>query len=98
MIHEMRSSARRILRIASAGDGAHDEKRLFSGCDFFRQGSIWRFVGQILLAREEAHEGAALLRNLIAQGAAKRGMLRFKRIEHGALRGLPFHHKVYIAI
>ena len=40
---------------------------------------------QILFAREEAQERPALLRNVIADGAAQHGIAGLKCVEHGAL-------------
>jgi hypothetical protein len=46
--------------------------------------------GIILLAREETQEGTAFLRDMIADGAAQHGILRFEGVKDGALRDRAF--------
>jgi len=73
-------------RRLAAGNGSDDDNRLFPGCDRIGQRSVWRFVGQILLAGEEAQERPAVKRDLVANGSAQHRIAGFERVEDGALR------------
>jgi hypothetical protein len=70
----------------SAGDGADYEKRFFAGGDGLGEWSVGGFVGDVFFAGEEAQEGAALFRGVVADGALQHWVLGFERIEDGALR------------
>src|SRR5260370_24166644 len=67
--------------------GPDDQHRLLPGYHGVGQRCIRRFVRQILLACEEAQEGTALLRDVIANGAAQHWILGLERIDHRTLRG-----------
>ena len=86
MLTARQGSDARVIAALAAGDGANDEKWLLARGDVFGQGRVGRFVGQIFLAGEEAQKGAALLRVVVADGAAQHRITGFERIEHGALR------------
>jgi hypothetical protein len=47
--------------------------------------------GIVFLAREEAQERTALLRDVIADGAAKHGILRFECVKYRALSDRTIH-------
>src|ERR1044071_5610014 len=72
--------------VLAAGYCADDEERLFPCDHLFRQRGVRRLVGQVLLAREEAHEGAARARLVVADGAAERRVARFERVEDAVAR------------
>jgi hypothetical protein len=48
----------------------HDEKELHPRRDSVGQWSVWRLMGQILLAGEEPDERSAFLRDVVADRAA----------------------------
>ena len=48
------------------GNGPDDEKRLRARRNGVGQWGVWRLVGQILLAVEEAQEQSALVRDVVA--------------------------------
>src|SRR6266849_9782570 len=72
---------------STPGDGPDDQQRLLPGYHGVGQRCIRRFVRQILLACEEAQEGTALLRDVIANGPAQHGIVGLQGVEHRALRG-----------
>ncbi|MGB2606483.1 MAG: hypothetical protein WBC78_22965, partial [Candidatus Sulfotelmatobacter sp.] len=74
----------------TSGDGPYDEERLLARSHGFRQGRIWRFVRQILLAGEETEEWPALLGNVIPYRPAQHGIGRLDRVENGALCNCSF--------
>src|ERR1700680_4651429 len=53
---------------------------------------------EILLAGEEPHKRAPLLRNLIAQGAAQHRIAGLKRIEHRSLRDRAVNLELHLTI
>src|SRR5947209_11628322 len=57
----------------AAGNGPDDDKRLLPRRDRVGQWGVRRLMGQVLLAGEEAQERTALLRNVVADGAAQHG-------------------------
>src|ERR1700722_18399960 len=61
----------------AAGDGADDQEGFFAGGDFGRQRRVPGFVGEVFGAGEEAQEWAALLRIVVADGAAQHGIAGF---------------------
>src|SRR6267154_2607063 len=73
---------------SAPGDGAYNQQRLFPGHHGVGQRGVRRFVGQILFACEEAQEWAALLRDVIANGAMQHRILGLERIDHRAHRWL----------
>ena len=81
-----------------AGDGSYDHQRFFALDHCVGQRIIGRFVGNIFLAREEAQEGAALERVVIADGAAEHGVARFESVEDGAEGDRWFDFYQYILI
>jgi len=72
---------------SAAGDGAYDEKRLLAGSDGVGQGGVGGFVRQVFRAGEEAEERAALLADMVANGAAEHGKLELEGIKDGAQGG-----------
>src|SRR3954452_19039641 len=70
----------------AAGDRADDEERLGAGRHRVWQRRIWRFVRQILFAREEPHERSPPLRLAIANRSAKHRVSSFDRVEDRPLR------------
>src|SRR5437899_12059840 len=77
----------RVLALA-AGNGPYDDKGLLSGRDRIGQRGVRRLMGQILLTGEEAQERPALLRDVVADGAAQHGIAGLERVEDRALRDL----------
>ena len=73
-------------RSLAARHRADDQERLRTGRHRIGQRSVGRLVGQVLLAREEAHERPALLRDVIADRPAQHRVARLERVEHRALR------------
>src|SRR5208283_4765762 len=69
----------------ATSNGPEDNKRLRARRDRVRQCGVRRFVGQILLAREEPQERPALLRDVVADCTPQHRIVSFKRIEDGAL-------------
>lgn len=59
--------------------------RLITRSDFLRKRGIGGFVGEILLAGEEADQGSPLFGGLITDGAAEHGIFGFESVEDGAL-------------
>jgi hypothetical protein len=82
----------------SAGHGPHDLKRLLSLLDRFREGSVGRFMRQILTAGEEPQEGAALLRCLIASCPNQRGISGLEGIQDQSLRCLSLDIDLHLAV
>jgi hypothetical protein len=72
----------------AAGNGPYDDKGLCPRRDRVGQRGVRRFMGQILLAGEEAQERPALLRDVVADCTAQHRIAGLKRVEHRALRGL----------
>ena len=70
---------------SAAGDGADDHEGFGTSGDFRWKRRVGRGEGEILGAREEAQEGAALEGDMIADSAAQHGILRFQGVEDGAL-------------
>jgi hypothetical protein len=55
-------------------------------------------MGQILLACEEPHVRAALLGNVIADGAAQHRIANLKRVYDRAERRLALYFQAYLAV
>jgi hypothetical protein len=70
----------------AARDRSYDNEWLFAGGDRLRQRRIGRFMREVFFTREEAQEGAALERAVIANGALQHRVPGLERIEHGFLR------------
>ena len=66
--------------------GAKHDERLGTVGDGVGEGSVGRVVGEVLLAGEETDEGAALLRDVIADGPAQHGIARLQGVEDRTLR------------
>jgi len=73
----------------TARNGTYDEKGLRSRGNGLGERSIRRFVGEILLASEEAQERSALLGDLVADRAAQHRITGLKRVKDRALRDRP---------
>ena len=82
--------AEQSVEALPAGDGPDDDERLLPGRDGVGQWGVGRFVGEILFAGEEAHKRPALLRDLVADGAAQHGIPGLESIKHRALRNRAF--------
>jgi hypothetical protein len=67
----------------AAGDGADNQKGLLAGDDGVRERGVRRFVGEVFFAGEEAEERAALMGDVIADGAAEHRILALEGIEDG---------------
>src|SRR5688572_18000940 len=83
----LRSIAPRPPELAP-GHGAHDQERLGSACNGLGEWGLRRVVGQVLLAREEAHERPALVGELVTDGTAEHGIPLLERVENRAKRRL----------
>src|SRR5437773_5779823 len=81
-----------------AGHGADDQERLRTRRHRVRQRGIRRFVGQILLASEEAHERPAPLRDLVADRPAQHRIAGLERVEDRALRGLCLDVELHLPV
>ena len=80
-------SRQSFLRMAlTTRNGPDHNKRLFPGCDRIGERGVGRLVGEVFFAGEEAQKGAALLRVVIADGAAQHGIAGLERVQHRALR------------
>ncbi|MBI3024503.1 MAG: hypothetical protein HYY66_02270, partial [Candidatus Tectomicrobia bacterium] len=71
----------------AAGQGPHDEEGLGPLGDRAGQGGVQGLAGEVLPAGEEAHEGPALLRDVVADGPAQHGVAGLERVEDRALGG-----------
>src|SRR5215467_780812 len=80
-----------------AGKRSHNQKRFGSPRHRVGQRGIRRFEGQILLAREEPHVRAALLRDVIAERTAQHRIGCLQRIKDGALRNGTLDIELYLA-
>src|SRR6266550_8441489 len=81
-------SRQSFLRMAlTTRNGPDHNKRLFPGCDCIGERGVGRLVGEVFFAGEEAQERAALLGDVVADGAAQHGIARLERVQHRALRG-----------
>ena len=66
-----------------AGNRPDDNKWLLARRDRIGERGIGRLVREVFLAGEEAQEGAALLRVVVANGPAQHGIARLECIENG---------------
>ena len=78
------------MEASPTGDGPDDDERLFPGRDGVGERGVGRFVGEILFAGEEAQKRPALLRDLVADGAAQHGIPGLESVKHRALRDRSF--------
>src|SRR5438034_9435353 len=74
-----------------ARDGTNHEEGFLPRGDVVRQGCIRRLVRQILLAREEPDERAALPSRAVTNGAPQHRIGRLHCVEDGALRHRALH-------
>jgi hypothetical protein len=83
--HEQNAITETASTQLAAGDSANDDQGLLAGGDGIWQRSVGRFVRKIFFAGKEPQEGPALLRGLVADGAAQHGVTGFEGVENGAL-------------
>jgi hypothetical protein len=79
-------AVRERRQILAARDGRDYPEWLFPRGYSLWQRRVRRIVRQIILASEVTKHGAALVRSMVADGAAEHGIASFKRVEDGALR------------
>jgi hypothetical protein len=72
------------LHGSAAGDGADDQEGFRAGDDGVGEGGVGGFVRKIFGTGEEAKERAALLGDMVANGAAEHGVGGFEGVESGA--------------
>ena len=63
-----------------------------------RQRRVGRIMGKILATGEEAHERAAIMRDVVANRPAQHRIARFDGVEHRALGDWPGNFDCYLAI
>ena len=71
--------------VSPSSHGAEDNERFGAGGDGVGEGSVGRVVGKVLCTGEEANEGAAFLRDVIADGSAQHWIARLEGVEDGTL-------------
>jgi hypothetical protein len=81
----------------AAGNGANDQERLIAGGNCMWQGCVWGFLGQIFRASEEAHERAALLGAVVANGAAQHWVGDLERVKSRPQSGLALDIEQHLA-
>ena len=69
------------------GQGPHDQEGLGPPGDRAGEGGVGGGVGEVLPAGEEAHEGPALPRDVVADGPAQHGVAVLDGVEERAPRG-----------
>ena len=74
----------RALVGLAAGYGAEDDEGFGAADDGGGEGRVDGVVGEVLLAGEEAQEGAALEGDVVADSAAEHGVGGFEGVESGA--------------
>jgi hypothetical protein len=84
-------------RLASS-HGAEDDERFGAGGDGVGEGSIGGIVGEVLFAGEEADEGAALLRDVIANGSAQYRIAYLEGVEDRALGNRAGNVELHLAL
>ncbi len=77
----------RASRDSTAGHRADDEERLGAACHGVGEGSLGRFVREVLLAGVESDEGTAASAVVAADRSPEDGVAGFERIQYGAQRG-----------
>jgi tetratricopeptide (TPR) repeat protein len=85
-------------RDLTAGHGPDHPQRLAAGDHGLGQRRIRRLVGQIQAAGEEADEGAALQRDVVANGAPQHRIADLQGVQHRALGHHPFHLKRHLLV
>lgn len=80
------SHARQGAPFLTTRHRADDHERFVTAKDRLRQRTIWRVVGEILLARIEPDERPATLGHVIADRPAQDRVGCLERVEHGLLR------------
>jgi hypothetical protein len=90
-VHRSKGSA------LAPGNGPDNDKRLLPRRDRFGQWGVRRFVGQILLAGEEAQEWSTLLRDLVANRPAQHRKACLERVEDRSQRDRAVELKFYFA-
>src|SRR5262245_20664306 len=73
-------------QLLAAGHGADDQKWLGSRCDRVGQRGVRRLMGEILLAREEPHERAAHLSDVVADRPSQHRIAGLERVKDRTLR------------
>jgi hypothetical protein len=73
-------------RKLSSCDCSNNKKWFLAGGDRLGERVIGRVVREVLFAGEKAEEGTALLRDVVADGAAQHGIAGFECVQHRALR------------
>jgi len=71
----------------AARDSADEQKWLVTRDNGIRQEEVRGLVGQIFAASEKAQEGAALLRDMVANRPSQHRVGRLERVESRAQRG-----------
>src|SRR5262249_28003812 len=84
--------------LLTAGRRPYDREGLGPRGDCVRRRGICPLVGQVLLAREEAQERTAFLRDVIANRAAQHWIAGLDRVEPRTLRCLTRHVDVHFAV
>jgi len=84
-------------RELAARNGANQQKRLVTRDNRIRQGEVSVLVGQIFGTSEEAQVGAALLRDMVANGAPQHRVGGLERVESRAQRGWALDLKLHLA-
>jgi hypothetical protein len=81
----------------AAGNGPYDDKGLRPRGDRIWQRGIWQLMGKVLLTGEEPQERTALLRDVIADRAAQRGIAGLECVKDRALRGRTLDVELHLA-
>ena len=81
----------------AARDGPQDDQGFLPRCNGVGQRCIRRLVGEVFFAGEEAQEWPALLRVVVADGAAQHGIAGFESVEHGTQRSRSLDFERHLA-
>jgi hypothetical protein len=79
----MHSSINKLDQRLAAGYGSEDDEGFAGGEDGLGERGIGGEVGPVFFADEEAEEGAALLGDVVADGAAEHGVGGLEGVEDG---------------
>src|SRR4051794_15546129 len=79
------SYAIQVYPALPAGDGADDQVGLGPAGDGVWEGGVGGLVGEVFLAGVEPQEGAAAVRDVVADRAAEDGVAGLQGVEHRAL-------------
>src|SRR5262245_13887035 len=85
-------------RSLAARHRTHDEEGLDSLHHRVRERGVRLVVREILAAGEEAHEGPASLRHVVADRPAQHRVARLERVEDRALRGIAVDLELHLAV